>query len=93
LDVLRSVRRLLQRLGEASGTVIETETLRVLCESAETVGAAAKPSGAGGGDCGIVLAPDHADSHAITDVWNRHEIRPLDLQVHGARAAASEVGQ
>jgi phosphomevalonate kinase len=93
LDVLRYVRRLLQRLGEASGTVIETETLRELCESAEAVGAAAKPSGAGGGDCGIVLVPDHVDSDAITDVWTRREIRPLDLHVHGARAATSEVGK
>ncbi|MGO3152933.1 MAG: phosphomevalonate kinase [Galactobacter sp.] len=85
LQTLRRVRRLLQRLGKASGTLIETDTLRLLCESAESVGAAAKPSGAGGGDCGIVLAPNHVDAATITDVWTRNEIRPLDLHVHGAR--------
>jgi len=32
---------------------IFTERLTALCDAAEAVGGAAKPSGAGGGDCGI----------------------------------------
>ncbi|UVI36142.1 phosphomevalonate kinase [Brevibacterium spongiae] len=55
LDTIRAVRALLQRLDETSGSLIETETLRDLCEIAGAHGAAAKPSGAGGGDCGIAL--------------------------------------
>lgn len=82
LDVLRHVRRLLQRLGTASGIIIETQTLATLCDSAEALGAAAKPSGAGGGDCGIVLVPDTVDPAEITRMWAEHSIRPLDLVVH-----------
>src|SRR5699024_6787816 len=47
-------RRVLQRLGESAGMVLETRPLRDLCDIAERHGAAGKPSGAGGGDCGIV---------------------------------------
>src|SRR5699024_10929804 len=48
LSTIRSARTLLQRLGESSGSLIETEALRNLCAIAESHGAAAKPSGAGG---------------------------------------------
>ncbi|MFT4295984.1 MAG: phosphomevalonate kinase, partial [Micropruina sp.] len=54
LGCLRTARRVLQELGELSGIVIETPALRALCDAAERCGAAGKPSGAGGGDCGIV---------------------------------------
>ncbi len=37
------------------GLVIETPQLSQLCDLAQTYGAVAKSSGAGGGDCGICL--------------------------------------
>ncbi len=82
LAALRRNRLLLQDLGTHSGVSIETDLLRVLCDSAEHIGAAGKPSGAGGGDCGIVLAPAAADVAGLLRVWEAHDIRHLTIGVH-----------
>ncbi|MFT3798995.1 phosphomevalonate kinase [Microbacterium sp.] len=82
LDLLRRARRLLQRLGDEAGIRIETDALAALCDSAEAIGAAGKPSGAGGGDCGIVLAPPDADVAAMLRDWEAHDIRHLTVAVH-----------
>ncbi|SJM63174.1 phosphomevalonate kinase [Gulosibacter sp. 10] len=81
LGLIREARGLLQALGEATGICIETDKLRTLCETAERRGAAAKPSGAGGGDCGIVLAPTGCDTEAILLDWADADIRRLGLSV------------
>ncbi|WP_427870828.1 phosphomevalonate kinase [Leucobacter luti] len=82
LAAIRRARRLMRNLGLASGIEIETPRLCALCDIAERNGAAAKPSGAGGGDCGIVLAPGEADPAGILSEWERNEIVPLSLSVH-----------
>lgn len=82
LPVITRVRGLLQRLSASSGVLIETDQLRTLCDIAESHGAAGKPSGAGGGDCGIVLARADECTEAILDGWREAEILPLDLHVH-----------
>lgn len=82
LTTIRSVRGLLRRLSDSTGSLIETEALRDLCEIAETHGAAAKPSGAGGGDCGIALAHPHTEAQTILSGWEAAGIRPLDLGAH-----------
>src|SRR6185295_6684794 len=53
---------LLGALGEEAAIPIVTPTLARLVAVARRTGAAAKPSGAGGGDCGIAFArsPEHA---------------------------------
>ncbi|MET8777074.1 phosphomevalonate kinase [Nocardia sp. NPDC050713] len=63
---------------------IMTPSLRALCAAGEAVGAAAKPSGAGGGDCGIALV-DRVRTAAITELterWVSAGIRPLSLRTH-----------
>ena len=82
LDAIRRARRLLRRFGAESGVEVETEQLRELCDAAERHGAAGKPSGAGGGDCGIVLAPEEPAPTGILREWEAHDIRRLDLSVH-----------
>ncbi|MDQ1216092.1 phosphomevalonate kinase [Microbacterium arborescens] len=82
LDAIRRNRRLLQGLGARTGVTIETERLRILCNAAEAIGAAGKPSGAGGGDCGIVLAPADADVAGMLRVWETNDIRHLTIGVH-----------
>lgn len=82
LPVILRARRLLQELGSATGIRIETDDLRALCDIAERHGAAGKPSGAGGGDCGIVLAGPAANVSAILREWEAHDIRRLSLAVH-----------
>lgn len=63
-----------------------TPRLRALCTTAEAFGVAAKPSGAGGGDCGIALIrPDQqARVPALRDQWIRGGIVPLGLRPHYA---------
>lgn len=78
-------RRLLSELSRTSGVTIETPRLRRLVEIAQEHGAAAKSSGAGGGDCGIALCPPGSDAQAMCAAWAAEGIRPLGLSVH-ARA-------
>ena len=79
---IRRNRELLRQLGERTGITIETPKLRHLIETAEDHGGAAKTSGAGGGDCGIVLIEDNADIDGLLAVWERADIRVLNLYVH-----------
>lgn len=83
---LRRARGVMQRLGEATGISIETDLLRLLCDVAEEHGAAAKPSGAGGGDCGVSLSHG-AQPVVLSDIlheWEAGGILPLPLNVHPA---------
>ncbi|MBO3723893.1 phosphomevalonate kinase [Actinomyces bowdenii] len=88
---IRRNRGLLADLGRASGITIETPGLRRLVEIAQDHGAAAKSSGAGGGDCGIALCPPGTDTGAMRARWRAGGIEPLDLAVHchdgGSRGA------
>lgn len=79
---LRKNRKLLKNLHEITGVEIETPKLNYLIESAEQFGGAAKTSGAGGGDCGIVLIDSSIDTTPLLDEWTKHDIIPLDLSVH-----------
>ncbi|WEV42125.1 phosphomevalonate kinase [Bifidobacterium sp. ESL0682] len=79
---VREARKLLLSLSSFTGVVIETPALRHLVEVAESHGAAAKSSGAGGGDCGIAIAGPSADMPAVTRGWQEKGIVPLDLSVH-----------
>src|SRR5699024_12821778 len=44
-------------------------------------GVSAKTSGAGGGDCGIVLAEPWVNAQNIYDTWRQHGIHPLEMAV------------
>ena len=70
---------LLQRLGSEVGIPIVTPALARLVRAARGVGAAAKPSGAGGGDCGIALARSPAQVAAVEAAWQAEGITPLAL--------------
>ncbi|NKX89977.1 phosphomevalonate kinase [Nocardia coubleae] len=84
-------RELLLGLDAAERLGVMTERLAALCHVAAEVGAAAKPSGAGGGDCGIALL-EHGRADAVaalTDGWEAAGIRKLPLRIHpseGVRA-------
>ena len=75
-------RALLAQLGRISGRVIETPELTRLVEIARAHGAAAKSSGAGGGDCGIALCPPDKDIAAMSSAWRTASIQPLDLAIY-----------
>jgi phosphomevalonate kinase len=60
---------------------------------ARRVGAAAKPSGAGGGDCAIALV--EASRHAaLREAWSACGLRPLDvaLSPEGVRVTRAKEG-
>jgi len=78
---LRRARAALATHAQLSGITIETPELVRLCAIAERHGAAAKSSGAGGGDCGIALAGRNVDRESLFADWVAAGIRPLDLAV------------
>ncbi|MFI6340941.1 phosphomevalonate kinase [Streptomyces sp. NPDC050535] len=82
LHQIRRARQELARLDDEVALGIFTPQLRALCEAAESVGGAAKPSGAGGGDCGIALLDAHTP-HDISHVrqrWAAAGVLPLPLR-------------
>ncbi|PWI19580.1 phosphomevalonate kinase [Streptomyces sp. Act143] len=82
LHEIRRARQELARLDDEVGLGIFTPALTALCDAAEAVGGAAKPSGAGGGDCGIALLDERA-AHDISQVrqrWAAAGVLPLPLR-------------
>ncbi|MFG1811929.1 phosphomevalonate kinase [Streptomyces sp. NPDC049040] len=82
LDQIRRSRRELARLDGEVGLGIFTTGLTALCEAAEAVGGAAKPSGAGGGDCGIALLDAEAsqDIAHMQEQWAKAGVLPLPIR-------------
>jgi phosphomevalonate kinase len=82
LHQIRRARQELARLDDEVGLGIFTTELTALCDAAEAVGGAAKPSGAGGGDCGIALLDAEAP-HDISQVrqrWAAAGVVPLPIR-------------
>lgn len=82
LHQIRRARQELARLDDEVGLGIFTAELTALCDAAEGVGGAAKPSGAGGGDCGIALLDAQAP-HDISQVrqrWAAAGVLPLPIR-------------
>lgn len=75
-------REILLEMAEAKSLAWETPLLNTLCSIAGDHFAAAKTSGAGGGDCGIALIPETFDASLLTADWQRAGIVPLDLSVY-----------
>lgn len=96
LTAIRCCRRLLTDLDHEAALGIFTTALRSLCTAAEACGGAGKPSGAGGGDCGIALLPSKIDPGALHERWATAGITALPLRVtHGpgsARGASALAG-
>ncbi|KRN43492.1 phosphomevalonate kinase [Fructilactobacillus fructivorans] len=75
-------RTLLLKLGEFANVEIETPKLKELIDIADHFGGAAKTSGAGGGDCGIVIIDKDDNIEDLIRDWNKHGIKLLDLKIH-----------
>ncbi|MEU5367056.1 phosphomevalonate kinase [Streptomyces sp. NPDC005925] len=82
LDQIRRARGELARLDDEVGLGIFTTKLTRLCDAAEAVGGAAKPSGAGGGDCGIALLDAEAsrDISQVRQRWAEAGVLPLPIR-------------
>lgn len=81
LDAIAMGREAMLALGRALEVSLETPMLTRLAEAAATCRSAGKPSGAGGGDCGIALAVDAAQAACLREAWQGVDVRPLDLGI------------
>ncbi|MBO0460585.1 phosphomevalonate kinase [Enterococcus sp. DIV1298c] len=81
-DMIRKNRELLRDLSAITGVLIETPALNKLCCLAEQFEGAAKSSGAGGGDCGIVIVDQKSGILPLMSAWEEAEITPLPLHVY-----------
>lgn len=72
-------RKALDEVGKAADTSIETPELALLCNLAEDLGGAGKPSGAGGGDCGIAFMPSKEKAEELAVAWEKEGIKALGL--------------
>jgi phosphomevalonate kinase len=80
-DAVRRSADCLAVLGAEAGIPIVTPELARLVAAAGAVGVAAKPSGAGAGDCGIGLARSAAEAAAVSVAWRSAGMLPLALDV------------
>ena len=87
LDEPRFTRLAMVRLG-GGGAGVRRYGLARLDEIALEHGAAAKSSGAGGGDCGIALCTPATDLVALRAAWETAGILPLDLSVYSQDSSA-----
>ncbi|GEL14360.1 phosphomevalonate kinase [Pediococcus cellicola] len=79
---LRVNRKILKKLSNFSHVSIETSTLQEMINDAEQAGGAAKSSGAGGGDCGIVLIDKKLSTRELLKNWQIKGIKQLNFNVH-----------
>lgn len=75
-------RELLVNMGNHLGIVIETPLLSKLCNIALGFNGYGKSSGAGGGDCGIVIFKDDEHLNELINEWEKSGIRYLPLKVY-----------
>src|SRR5439155_1246008 len=66
---------------DGARVTVTARALPRLVAAARRVGAAAKPSGAGGGDCGIALATSGAQADAVAAAWRAEGIVPLPVAI------------
>ena len=79
---IRANRKLLQHFAKINQIAIEIPRLSQLIKIAENFGGAAKTSGAGNGDCGIVITDTNTDVEALESEWRHNGIMPLNFKVH-----------
>ena len=78
---IRANRALLNEFAREMQLEIETPALQTLCNLAEQVGACAKTSGAGGGDCGICFTQNEQQRQQIETQWAKAQIQVLPLSI------------
>jgi phosphomevalonate kinase len=72
---------LLQMVGRDLDLPIVTPALASLMDVAARLGIAAKPSGAGGGDCAIAFARSQVEAQALRAAWRDAGFLPLELAI------------
>lgn len=88
VDATRAHHDAMAALGAAADAPIVTPALAALADLARSVGGAAKPSGAGGGDVALMFVPRGHDARAREALAGRADLRVLSIALgdEGARA-------
>ncbi len=73
-------RELMEGLGRAAGVAIVTAAHRRAAEIAERLGGAAKPSGAGGGDCAVAVFAEKEAAEGFRRECRAAGLEPLELR-------------
>lgn len=81
-EQIRINRQLLKNFATLNHIAIEIPRLTSLIKIAENFGGAAKTSGAGNGDCGIVIADNNTNIPQMKALWKENGILPLNFLVH-----------
>lgn len=81
VSLFEANRMVLQQLGELSGVALETPELKKMLDLAVEQGAAAKFSGAGGGDSVFAVCFDQFIKEDIEWAWEEAGFYPLDVFV------------
>jgi phosphomevalonate kinase len=90
LRQIRTARQVLADLDDEVRLGIFTAELAALCDAAEAVGGAAKPSGAGGGDCGIALldAAAQGEIARLRERWAAAGVLPMLIHAQPTEGSA-----
>lgn len=88
-DLLVLNRKLLVSLGERLNVSLETPKLKKLYSLGLKYQAYGKFSGAGGGDCGIVILSKLENKHRLIREWEMSGIKYLPLKVHNLSNSSS----
>ncbi|HLY37844.1 MAG TPA: hypothetical protein VKU61_07400 [Candidatus Binatia bacterium] len=83
----------LARLGAELGMPIVTPPLTRLVDAAAAAGAVAKPSGAGGGDCGVAFCTSAGQAEEVRAAWRDVGIVPLPVTIASAGVVVEETTQ
>jgi phosphomevalonate kinase len=78
--------RLLCAMAKGAGIPYQTETLTAIYDLATTYGGAAKPSGAGGGDCAVAIFDSTERQHDFEAACTRRGFSVIPVSVAGAAA-------
>jgi phosphomevalonate kinase len=91
LQQVRTARQLLADLDDELRLGIFTTRLTALCDAAEAAGGAAKPSGAGGGDCGIAFLDATATREIaqLRKAWAAAGVLPLSTHLQPTNRSAA----
>ncbi|MCT7669310.1 phosphomevalonate kinase [Lactobacillus iners] len=82
---IRENRKILANFARMNNISIEIPKLTTLIEIAEKYNGAAKTSGAGNGDCGIVIADSSTNISKLKEMWILNDIKPLDFLIHSIK--------
>lgn len=83
IPAMRAARRALEAMADEAGLAYRCPGLDRAIALAEGLGGAAKPSGAGGGDCAVAILPDAEAEAAYLSALQNNGLQVISIEVAG----------